>query len=207
LNIAFTVPGQGDSLSYETMPFQIPSQDPGVFVVPSEIPSQAEISSSSRHDLDAARERFAMESPPSIRGLENDYREMKLGDASNYGGNLRHAQPMLPRSASSTSPIPHGIRNGPSRFPDMRSSNTTDPLIPSWASPEAYRAVANSSRQFIPGINGSGNTWTPPGSWHEPPSVSSRASNSSAPKESSGGGLFSGMKSWMSVSKEVFVNI
>ena len=208
LNIGFTVPDQGNSFSHvnETMQFQIPSQDTVVFVVPSEIPSQAEISSSSRHDLDAARERFAMRSTSSLHSLESDYREMKIGDTSN-GGHRRHGQlnmAMPVHSSSSASMVSHVSHpvTGFNRPHDLRNASSADPLIPSWTSPETYQAVASSARQFYHGVGGSGSTWTPPSNWHDPSPGSSVASTST-PKES-GGGLFSGVKSWMSVSAIAF---
>jgi len=202
LNVGFTVPDEGGSLSYanETMPFQIPSQSPAVFVVPSEIPSSVEVSSSS---LDAARQRFATGSTSSSQSLESEFRDMKIGDASNHGGWTRHghvnrSQPHSSSNPSAMAPVSHP---GSGRHPlfELRHTTSADPLIPSWGPSEIHRANTDNSVQYNPRPNAPGSNWVAPSSWNEPVSTESFSAANPFPKES-GGGLFSGVKQWVLVS-------
>lgn len=199
INFSFTVPDQGGSQLGYLSDFQVPSQETAVF----EIPSQVDIVSSSHHDLNAARQRYAMESTSSLHSLDSDYRDRSRGgDASHhYGarvaahGRGHMAMPRSTSSAPGTPPIPHlqpnngagGSQMQQQRLGGLRNVNSSDPLIPTWAGP------TNGTPHVI--ANGPGTNWVPPNSWHEPPRGTSPEVSSSSKEPN---GLFSGMKSWIS---------
>jgi len=164
------------------MSIQIPVQPVAGFVVPSatDISDVVEVPSSSPHDLQAARQRYAMESSSGLPYMDERYpsmlRQRRHGQVDVSAFNVVDQYGMPARPAT-TEP---GAWSGNSRVPQPQHRGEQYNLPRSSSSASNYGMEARR-------IGGSG--WAPPSDWNEPPPP--------PPKEKESHGLFSGVKTWL----------